>query len=99
MKVGSLVECLKHNSSCSDSLKGKGARFPHTETVYTVREIRDGSSTRILLEEIDNSHLAMFTPSKREPGFNILFFRELQPPIANIEEHINENTLELQPNN
>lgn len=97
MKVGSLVECVntdfgiqrKHNEP-------QGMKFPVKKIVYTVRHIfttRDGR-TGLTVYEIDNSFLSKRTPSGLEPAFRADNFRELQPPIANIEEHINSNTLE-----
>lgn len=92
MEVGSLVVCI-NNSGVHHIGIDYGAIIPKLNTVYTVRDIRTDNYS-LLLEEIDNSHLIGRNFKKREPGFNVKRFRELQPPIANIEEHINENTLE-----
>lgn len=92
MKVGSLVECVDTNwrnpeTDTINPVKGK---------VYTVREIvRYSGETFILLVEIVNKK-KHYLEGFYEGCFLIKRFRETQPPIANIEEHINENTLELQ---
>jgi len=97
MKAGSLVECVDTNFGIQRTHnEPQGMIFPNKGVIYTVRHIfhlRDGRSG-LTVNEIDNSRLKRFTPSKLEPAFNAKNFRELQPPIANIEEHINENTLE-----
>jgi len=95
MKAGSLVECMDNTTTISEKYKGMGAIYPKLKIVYTVREIRSDNNT-LLLEEVDNSHLIPFSERNREPGFAIKRFRELQPPISNIEEHINLNSLEYE---
>lgn len=95
MKVGSLVELVKddwdiyhHNPVCDNKTS-----FPVKGKPYTVRDIfTKGGYSAIVLEEISNP---VCKGSGLEEAFMIHRFRELQPPIANIEEHINQNTLEL----
>lgn len=81
MKIGSIVECV-------DNLGCKMPEFaPKRHTPYTVSEIDENL---ISLEEITLPIWMGNTPYM----YNMERFRELIPPIANIEEHINSNTLE-----
>lgn len=94
MKVGSLVECVDTNWP-TEILKVDtvfGFKLPVKGVICTIRDIRD--QINILLEEIDNSHLAHLCELKIESGFHIKRFRELLPPMENVEEFVNENTLE-----
>lgn len=95
MRVGSLVE-LVNNNWCNVPFHNPMCgiiNFPVKSTVYTVRSIvKMSGETAIILEEIRNDICKM---TGFEEAFLITRFRELQPPIANIEEHIKENTLEL----
>lgn len=97
MKTGSIIECVSEDFGIQRTQNSKmGMIFPKKGTIYTIRHIfhlRDGRSG-LTVNEIDNSRLARYTPSKLEPAFTAKNFRELLPPITNIEEHINENTLE-----
>lgn len=94
MKVGSLVELVNDNWSIGfhSFYCNNITTFPVKNKTYTVRDIFTLlGSTAIVLEEIQNTGCEL---SGLEEAFMIERFRELQPPIANIEEHINENTLE-----
>lgn len=97
MKIGSLIECTNTDFGIQRiHNEPQGMIFPVKNKVYTVRHIfhlRNGKSG-LTVFEIDNSRFSNRTPSKLEPAFNARNFRELQPPIANIEKQINENTLE-----
>lgn len=94
MKIGSLAECIKNIGTPLELNK-----------IYTVLAIHDnpifknilGGTTicdrvGILLVEIRNN--SVFHLTNEEKSYNINRFREVFPPIENIEEHINENTLE-----
>lgn len=93
MRVGSLVECV-NNEGIQFAIK------PELNKIYTVRRVRTVSEKKllgvnskedgILLEEIVNPIVAF----NEEAGYKTWRFREVQPPIGNIEELINENTLE-----
>lgn len=92
MKIGSLVELIndKWGANYDD-----GVTYPVKRKTYTVREIDsdDRGEPCITLEEIINSK-RVFYRGLLEPAFYMKRFRELMPPIENIEEFINENTLE-----
>lgn len=92
MRVGSLVECVKQFVSHPTY----GEKFPVLGKVYTVRDIVMYNEASLLLEEIVNPKY-LYQQGVTECCFFIDNFRELLPPISNIEEHINENTLELEP--
>lgn len=64
--------------------------MPIKGAVYTVREIAP-SSGGLFLEEL----VGYVDNCLGEIPFRRSRFRELLPPIANIEEQIKENTLEL----
>lgn len=97
MKVGSIVECVKPSIR---ELAGfeiiSNIKMPIVGHIYTVREtlIREGYSA-ILLEEIINPKL-WYKPGYVEICFQSSRFRELLPPIENIEEYINKNTITRQ---
>lgn len=88
MRAGSLVECVDDTGE-----KDKRCLYPVKNVIYTIREIRKSPDVglAITLNEIVND---MRTCFGLEVGFRASRFRELLPPIANIEEHINENTLQ-----
>lgn len=94
MKVGSLVELVDDDWIWQSNPIFINI-YPVKGNIYTVREIRKGvySSHAILLEEIINKKYP-YANGFSEKGFSMDKFRELQPPIANIEKQINENTLE-----
>jgi hypothetical protein len=97
MKVGSIVECID-NSKFENKVKLK--------TTYTVKQIipegqlvyKNGNlivvatMTGIRLEEVDGTITVFSVPI--DIPFPMVNFRELLPPMENIEELINEN---LQP--
>jgi hypothetical protein len=91
MKVGSLVELV--DDKWEDPFDG--TITPVKNRIYTVRGLEGIDA--IYLEEIINKIEPLLDESNNiingEVAFFIHRFRELQPPIANIEEHINENTL------
>lgn len=100
MKVGSLVECIDgkliHNTI---------DKLPKEGEVYTVRTIeRVGCDVFIRLDEIVNpirecrNSVTLAVTGEKKPQFNILRFRELQPPMAEeIAELMEEcQSLELQ---
>lgn len=92
MKVGSLVELIIEKWPFRDYKHLM--TYPVKNKTYTIRGfITQGSQCGLYLEEIDNSNVSDLTDQNLEPAFHPGKFRELQPPIANIEEHINENTL------
>lgn len=96
MKIGSLVECIKISIGRSSEFS---VNMPKKGNIYTVRHIKKFNSSYskcgILLEEIVNKPIKFATGSE-EPYFPIEFFREVQPPIENIEEKIKEETLEIE---
>lgn len=87
MKVGSIVELIddtnwRNLAPCKLPVKG---------VPYTIRGIikwHDG--TGVYLEEIVNRN---FLGSNTEGAFMVERFRELLPPIENIEKYIEENTI------
>jgi len=87
MRVGSLVELVNDNWTYTTS----AIYYPIKNKVYTVRDFT--RECGIYLEEIVNP-ICPFLNS--EPGWKTYRFRELLSPISNIEEHIQENTLEPQ---
>jgi hypothetical protein len=95
MKIGSLVECV--NSSYYEGLI-------KLNVIYTITDI--WAKDKFLCVYKGERHYTkcaciflaeVTTKGSLHPSidcpFNINDFRELQPPIANIEEHIKENTL------
>lgn len=90
MKIGSLVELVKDDFGWVLTK----VNLPVKNKIYTIREIsKREKGVCVLLEEIVNKK---HPHSKREYAFFIDRFRELQPPIENIEETINQNTLDIQ---
>jgi hypothetical protein len=91
IKVGSIVELVNDNWGAKYD---DGVVYPIKGKQYTVRSIEKSKhGTCILLEEIVNNR-QVFYEGYLEPAFFITRFRELLPPIENIEEHINQNSLE-----
>jgi hypothetical protein len=92
MKIGSLVELVDTNFAT----RRHKITYPIKGVVYTVRFIEKlPYGTGITLEEIVNPKVQT-SDGFGECIFNINKFRELQPPIENIEEHINLNSLEYE---
>lgn len=98
MKIGSLVICVD-DQGLINTIK------PERNKIYTIRHIRtveykksnygiSNSQDGILLEEIVNDNAPGYPEEK---GYKIYRFKEVMPPIANIEECINQNTHELAP--
>lgn len=95
MKIGSLVELVDDNWNKNGL--NRLVTFPVKNKPYVIREVvKIGSGYGLLLEEIDNSGLNMFTEGGAETTFDITRFRELLPPISNIEETINLNLKEYE---
>lgn len=99
MRVGSLVVCVNANENDGTPLKineiytvrgiiNEGSMIPNSIGGFTMITNGDG----VYLEEVTNYRVYLYT--KVEKAFKSTRFREIQPPIANIEEYINENTLE-----
>ena len=98
MKVGSLVECIDNKAF---------PNWISLKTIYTVRDIYnkgdyvesippnvyDLNYPFIRVEEVVAQNVKMKHALLIDFPFPMNKFRELQPPIANIEEHINVNTL------
>jgi hypothetical protein len=96
MKPGSLVECI--NNSNMEIVK--------MGTPYTIRQIlKKGEvmgnvgthliiimTDAVYLEEVSEMMINIGVQNLERP-FAIERFRELLPPIANIEEHINKEVL------
>ena len=102
MKVGSIVECI--NNSQEKCLQ---LNTPYTirEILPKGTQVRNSqeklvsltSVVTVRLEEIKHDEETIIMFSKViffDVPFHIEIFRELLPPIENVEEHINENTLE-----
>ena len=93
MKVGSLVECVDNDFDDIEDV----CIVPKKGSIYHIREIySDSDGDFVTLEEIVNPPIKYLDGYIRfgEPQFDIDAFRELLPPIANVEQHIKENTLE-----
>jgi hypothetical protein len=94
MKVGSLVELVDDNWI---ELAEDGEIYPIIKIPYTIRNMQfDSSGCGITLEEIINEPFH-YAEGFGECNFDINRFRELMPPIENIEEYIKENVNELKP--
>jgi len=101
MKAGSLVECID-NKSFPD--------FINLKTIYTVRDIYNTGDyiqslpeniyqvkySFIRVDEVTAQNITMQYAVLIDFPFPMKCFRELQEPIANIEENINNNVLELE---
>lgn len=91
MRVGSLVECIQ---GVQPTIYNE--IVPILKKPYTVRDILNlHNGVFIRLEEIIN-HQYQYEDGFEECGFDIKCFRELMPPIENIEEFINKNVFELE---
>ncbi len=90
MKIGSLVELVDDNWTRP---AWNNEVLPVKDIIYTIRSIeKTNEGAFIRLEEIVNP-IYRYLNEVGETQFGIAKFRELQPPIANIEEHINLNSL------
>lgn len=101
MKAGSLVECIDNKEF---------PNFIQLKTVYTVRDIYNSGDyiqsvpketyqvkyPFIRLDEVVAQDVKMWHALLIDFPFPMKCFRELLPSIPNIEEHIKENTLELE---
>lgn len=83
MKIGSLVVCIDNKNPQFPGV------MPELDVIYTVRAIP--WSAGVYLEEIVSGYI-----DGVEIGFLLRRFREVLPPIEDIEECIKENSLELQ---
>lgn len=89
MKIGSLVGCVDNIMTDDRWIT------PKLETVYTVRDLNIDPLTGVgglYVEEIVNGTNGMGL----ELGYKLYRFRELMPPMENVEEYIKENSLELE---
>jgi hypothetical protein len=87
MKVGSLVECVNDSHIRTPNV----GREIKKGNIYTIRDIDGPPFYGVRLEEIMSQILG-----GRELFYRVERFREVVPPIASVEEHINQNTKELQ---
>lgn len=108
MKIGSVVKCIRIPISVICGKCGNTGRIvqlkidtsliklPKINGIYIVRSLYVNSSGNhfILLEEIINQPIKTKFGTFPEPPFAIECFRELMPPIENIEEFISKNTKE-----
>jgi len=92
MKIGSLVECTSQFDEIEDF-----EETPKVGKIYTVSSICKGRWKYITLHEIKNPITEYESGGVGEAEFDIRGFKEVLPPLQNIEEHIKENILELQP--
>lgn len=91
MKVGSLVECVMDFSKSSVSYEDCPNR-PIVGKQYIIRDIVDWpNGVFVRLEEIINPVPLGYA---WEATFTIDGFRELMPPMEDVEEWINSNSLE-----
>lgn len=101
MQPGSIVELIDDSFTESWVLKvaKSGGRIPVKGVPYTVRQIRKSrhsDKTGILLEEIVNPKVPLYDDTPIEPGFVIERFRELMPPIQDVQQWVEQNTKQLQ---
>lgn len=99
MKIGSLVECIKEVLPKGGNELQTNERKPIKGKIYTIREIKifPNKQIGITVEEIINPFIYFIDSLKyTERKFNINNFREILPPIENIEEKIKEETLEIE---
>lgn len=92
-KVGDRVACVvsADRIALMSSLIPE-ARYPSSDGIYTIREIRDDNRADgllvLLLTEVDNRHLIgvqnQFGYGHKEPGFPIIGFRKVQPRKTDI---------------
>lgn len=89
MKVGSLVKLIREvgEKEFDEEI------LPRIGPIYTVREIIGKRWKYIKLEEIVNP-IFNYDGDIGEAEFAMWAFKEILPPIENIEEHVNKNTLE-----
>lgn len=87
MKIGSLVELVVE---FREDVKRRypGVTFPSKGVIYTVRAVCQYNVTALKLEEIVNKS-RKYANGYGEPGFDIINFRELQPPMELPEELFN----------
>lgn len=88
MKVGSLVERVPVRGPQSEpeirahsAAKAAGYRWPVIGGIYTVRELTGYGCVGLLLEEIINPKL-LTTGGMVELSFDVIMFREVQPPMS-----------------
>lgn len=87
MKIGSLVELVAEFSE-DTKRRYPDVIFPSKGVIYTVRAIWKYNVTALTLEEIVNKS-NKYANGYGEPGFDIVNFRELQPPMELPEELFN----------
>lgn len=92
MKVGSLVECQRDLIPVGEQIIA-GCKPCYKGFRGHVREMDEDDfvTVIILLEEIINP----FHHKGKEWGYDARDFRELLPPIPNVEDWVKENTGEL----
>lgn len=93
MQVGSLCEYIGANLNDADyKMISMGFIVPNLNTPYTVRDVFEYRGNMcIRLEEIKQP----ISSAGFEEAYKMKCFRELQPPIPNVEQWVNDNTLEL----
>lgn len=94
MKIGSLVVCLRsewfNNEETTPIIK------PKKDILYVVRGThRVHGEAGITLEEIINPP-QQFSTGFEEPHFNVVGFREMQPPMEVSIEEILEETQKIE---
>jgi len=89
MKVGSIVEILPHPVAANPSTI---YRAPIVGEKVTIREIEYFNGDILARFE---EYIIGISFSGHEWGLETQYLRELLPPIENIEEYINENTVEI----
>jgi|GEM_PF-4224128 hypothetical protein len=101
MKAGSLVQYIKGHS------EDKHLIIPDKNVIYSVRQVFPkltfilrgvyAQADSIYLEEIINEpKYYPFSKVYLEDAYMMESFREVLPPIEDIEQCVNENTLELE---
>lgn len=94
MKIGSLVECVETPHVKDPDYN---AEIPTKGKIYTVRDVAKFEvGIGVVVHELQNKPYLFRDTGIMEPYFPIKIFRQVQPPIANIEKHIKENTLEVE---
>ncbi len=88
MRVGCMVECVDECNG-RNILGVRVGKIIPKGSILTIRDLP--SESGVLFEEVING---LNYSTNQEWCYMKFKFRELLPPIANIEEHINENTLE-----
>jgi hypothetical protein len=103
MQPGSIVELQDDNWDANRFmyLVKQGFTYPTKGRLYTVRE-HNNQGTGIRLDEIRNPKIE-FGAGIMENSFNMKRFREVFPPVDNVEEWSNQNTsvdiISRKPNN